>query len=60
MAAARIEATRKLVRRIQCEHFEMPGLRLTDAQARCLWGVDDHTCRAVIDALGRGIPPPHK
>ena len=29
----------------------MPGLRLTPAQATRLWGLEDETCRAVIDAL---------
>jgi hypothetical protein len=40
-----------LLRRIQGEYLEMPGLRLTPAQAQRLWGVDRATCDAVLDAL---------
>ena len=40
-----------LVRRVQAEFSEMPGLRLTPAQATRLWGLERDTCRAVIDAL---------
>jgi hypothetical protein len=29
----------------------MPGLRLTSQQARRLWGLDDPTCREVLDFL---------
>ncbi|HKB11223.1 MAG TPA: hypothetical protein VKD69_11225 [Vicinamibacterales bacterium] len=29
----------------------MPGLRLTPAQARRLWGLEVEMCRAVIDRL---------
>ena len=38
-------------RRIQGEFLEMPGMRLTDAQARPLWGLDAATCAALLDAL---------
>lgn len=51
MAQAGIETTRELVRRVQCEFFEMPGLRVTVAQARWLWGIDDLTCRATSKRL---------
>ena len=37
--------------RVRNEFIEMPGLRLTPAQAGRLWGLEDATCRAVIDAL---------
>jgi hypothetical protein len=40
-----------LVERIRGEFLEMPGLRLTVAQASRLWGLDTLSCRAVIDAL---------
>jgi hypothetical protein len=40
-----------IVRRVREEFREMPGLRLTPAQATRLWGLDDHVCRAVIDRL---------
>jgi hypothetical protein len=41
----------KILRRIQGEFLEMAGLRLTEAQARRLWGLDAATCTAVLDAL---------
>ena len=37
--------------RIRGEFTEMPGLRLTVAQAQRLFGLDDATCQQVIDAL---------
>ena len=40
-----------LVRRIRGEFIEMPGLKLTCAQARRLWGLDDEACANVLDAL---------
>ena len=40
-----------VVRRVRQEFREMPGLRLTPAQATRLWGLDTETCRAVIDRL---------
>jgi hypothetical protein len=40
-----------LVRRVREEFREMPGLRLTPAQATRLWGVEQDLCRAVIDTL---------
>ncbi|MGE5246074.1 MAG: hypothetical protein ACM3SQ_17760 [Betaproteobacteria bacterium] len=40
-----------VLRRVQGEFLEMPGLRLTEAQARRLWGLDAGTCTAVLDAL---------
>jgi hypothetical protein len=40
-----------VVRRIREEFREMPGLRLTLAQATRLWGLEHDTCRAVIDRL---------
>jgi len=40
-----------IARRVRAEFAEMPGLRLTPAQARRLWGVDLDMCHAVIDAL---------
>jgi hypothetical protein len=39
------------VRRVRAEFLEMPGLKLTVAQAQRLWGVDRPTCEAVIDVL---------
>jgi hypothetical protein len=44
------EVTR-LLRRVRGEFREMPGLRLSVAQARRLWNVDDHVCSTVLDDL---------
>jgi hypothetical protein len=41
----------RIVHRIREEFREMPGLRLTPAQATRLWGVDAGVCREVIDRL---------
>jgi hypothetical protein len=40
-----------LVRRIQAEFLEMPGLRLTLAEATRFWGIDPAACGRVIDVL---------
>ena len=40
-----------LLRRIQREYQEMPGLRLTQAQAQRLWDLDATTSRAVLTIL---------
>jgi hypothetical protein len=40
-----------LLRRIQREYQEMPGLRLTQAQAQRLWDLDTTTSRAVLAIL---------
>lgn len=40
-----------VVQRIQGEFVEMPGLRLTAAQAQRLWGLDREVCTAVLRAL---------
>jgi hypothetical protein len=39
------------IRRIQSEYKEMPGLKLTEAQACRLWGLDRATCRLVLATL---------
>jgi hypothetical protein len=41
----------QVVRRIQGEYLEMPGLRLTTAQAQRLWGLDCAMCDAILGAL---------
>jgi len=41
----------RIIERIQGEYLEMPGLRLTPAQAQRLCGVDHTVCKAVLDAL---------
>jgi hypothetical protein len=40
-----------MIRRVQCEFNEMPGLKLTEAQARRLWGLDGNTCRLILCTL---------
>lgn len=40
-----------VARRVLAEFDEMPGLMLTPKQAARLFGLDEGTCRDVIDAL---------
>ena len=40
-----------VLQRIQGEFVEMPGLRLTAAQARRLWGLEREVCDALLGAL---------
>ena len=40
-----------LVRRVRGEFLEMPGLRLTEAQARRLWGLEAGVCSALLKSL---------
>jgi len=40
-----------ILRRIKGEYIEMPGHRLTVAQAQRLWGLDRAECDAVLGAL---------
>jgi hypothetical protein len=42
-----------LVARIRGEYREMPGLRLTFAQACRLWQLDAPTCRTLLEQLVR-------
>ena len=41
----------EVLQRIQGEYVEMPGLRLTAAQAQRLWGLDRDVCNALLGAL---------
>jgi hypothetical protein len=41
----------EVLRRVQGEFLEMPGLRLTEAQACRLWGLDNAVCDALLGAL---------
>ena len=41
----------QVLRRIQSEFLEMPGLRLTETQACRLWGMDTVMCSALLGAL---------
>jgi hypothetical protein len=41
----------EVLQRIQGEFVEMPGLRLTPAQARRLWGLEGDVCTALLGSL---------
>jgi hypothetical protein len=43
--------TESVIHRIRAEFREMPGLRLTPAQATRLWGLERDICSAIIDRL---------
>ena len=49
--AASQPALDDVLRRVQGEYTEMPGLRLTTAQAQRLWGLDRAACDALLGAL---------
>ncbi len=41
----------ELLRRVRGEFLEMPGLRLTEPQARRLWGLDQKRCLVLLGRL---------
>lgn len=41
----------RMVQQVCNEFDDMPGLRLTLAQAQRLWGLDARSCRQLLDAL---------
>ena len=45
------ESITSLLHRIRSEFNEMPGLRLTPAQAARLWGMERHTSERILDGL---------
>lgn len=45
------QGIQEVVRRIRGEFLEMPGLRLTEQQARRMWCLDETACEAVLGAL---------
>ena len=51
MTSAPSCTTDEVLRRVQGEFLEMPGLRLTTPQARRLWGLDATACDALLGAL---------
>ena len=51
MAPKPVRSNDEVLRRVQGEFMEMPGLRLTEAQARRLWGLDEASCVALLGAL---------
>jgi hypothetical protein len=46
-----VRTTDDVLRRVQGEFLEMPGLRLTEPQARRLWGLDAAACGELLGAL---------
>ena len=51
MAAPVFLTEEDVLRRIQAEYREMPGLKLTPAQAQRLWNLNRATCDAVLSYL---------
>lgn len=49
--AAQTQPLDEVMRRVQGEYIEMPGLRLTTAQAQRLWGLDRTACDTLLGAL---------
>ena len=43
--------TEQMLSRVCGEYLEMPGLRLTQKQAQRLWGLDEPTCRQILEFL---------
>lgn len=50
-AAHKATAMEQMLRRIQGEFLEMPGLRLTCRQAQRLWNLDALICESLLAAL---------
>ena len=51
MAPQPLVANEEVLRRVQGEFMEMPGMRLTQAQACRLWGLDEASCLALLTTL---------
>jgi hypothetical protein len=45
------EAVRQWANLIRAEYLEMPGLSLSNLQARRLWGLDGDTCDVLLDEM---------
>jgi hypothetical protein len=52
-------ALHDLLRRVEGEYREMPGLCVTARQAERLWGLDSTTCGFVLMAVSLKSPPHH-
>ncbi len=52
-ASLAIVSREQILNRICGEYLEMPGLRLTQAQARRLWGLDEAICTDLLESLTR-------
>lgn len=48
---ATLQTLDDVLRRVQGEYIEMPGLRLTPAQAQRLWGLDRAACDTLLGRL---------
>lgn len=46
-----LRPTEDVLLRVRGEFLEMPGLRLTEPQARRLWNLDAASCQALLGAL---------
>jgi len=46
-----LRADENVLRRVKGEFLEMPGLRLTEAQARRLWNLDAMACQQLLTTL---------
>ena len=46
-----VRTTEEVLRRVKGEFLEMPGLRLTGAQACRMWGLEPASCDALLGAL---------
>ena len=44
-------SAKDLLRVVQAEYLEIPGLNLTKPQVQRLWALDPLTCDALLDAL---------
>lgn len=51
MAPERKGTADEVLRRVQGEYNEMPGLRLTEPQARRLWNLDQQACEQLLGVL---------
>jgi hypothetical protein len=51
MSSELTRTNEEVLRRVQGEFLEMPGLRLTEPQARRLWNLDNASCAALLGAL---------
>ena len=51
MTSAPAPIAHDVLNRVQGEFLEMPGLRLTEPQARRLWGLEPVECRILLGAL---------
>ena len=51
MHTPRVRLREDIIRRVQGEFLEMPGLQVTRAQAPRLWGLDRPVCDELLDVL---------